>query len=211
MKECPYCTGEIPDQAKKCKHCWERVEKWNVKESKVNHKTISNQDKKETDKNTWDKIATRWIRFMAFLTDTCLMFTIIWWLINLYYVFAKHTTLWNMWAWIWFRSLDWNKADDKKILYRLFTYYPIPIWILTDIWLIIWAVSSIPVDGIVGLFASIFFILNLIELFFKEPTFIEKRIWVKRIQEKEPRRWLLFIFLILFLILARLASIANTL
>ena len=47
MKECPYCTGEIPDQAKKCKHCWERVEKWNVKESKVNHKTISNQDKKK--------------------------------------------------------------------------------------------------------------------------------------------------------------------
>ena len=25
MKECPYCLSEIPDQAKKCKHCWEWV------------------------------------------------------------------------------------------------------------------------------------------------------------------------------------------
>lgn len=207
MKICPFCESELSDTAKKCKFCWEWImnggkwEWWNNKYE--NSKSVIT--------------ATRWMRFMSRFIDMLLIFSIIWWFINFYYIFSKKTTLWNLWSWIKLTSIKWEKIKNSRIFLRIFTICPNITLVLLYLWIIInvflrkifvenWIFFASPVSNVVVWMMWIVFILNFIELFFSEPTFFWKLIWIKRIQYAKPKKWIRFISFMFFILLSCISN-----
>ena len=127
---------------------------------------------------------------------------------NLVGVFSEKTTLWNMIVWINAIKENNNSINTKQVFFRYFIFYSTLINVALCVWLSAGLIfylpaTSCPVDPsqyndfcrtkyIVWVITGNFFIIcsvipctiNLVELFFKCPTFIDKRLWIKRFYKK---------------------------
>ena len=152
------------------------------------------------------EIPIRWKRFFAYFLDLIINITGIWLIINLIIIICKKATLWNMLVWI--KALDTGDHNINvwKACLRYFVFYSslfiflffisqalatvfcIPFWLWTTITCISNNNSFYKIGWIVfmiiNFFIVIFVIINIIEIFFRCPTFIDKRLWIKRVYEK---------------------------
>jgi hypothetical protein len=152
------------------------------------------------------EIPSRRRRFSAYLLDLIINFSLIWLIINLIIIATKKSCLWNIIVWIKAIDNNNNPLNLWKALLRFWIFYStisillffifqllsvrfcLPFWywttfsclmdndsqteIIAIITFILWKIIFIP------------YIINLIEIFFKCPTFIDKRLWIKRIYNK---------------------------
>ena len=119
-------------------------------------------------------------------------------------IILERNTTWNELVWIF----ALNKEDDQirkwQSIIRFFVFNPafLPL-ILILIWfliaLMLWMINSLSNEDIFvpypikilrtignrsSILGLILFFINIIEIFFKCPTFIDKRIWIKRLYKK---------------------------
>ncbi len=154
------------------------------------------------------EIPSRWKRISAFLLDLFFTISIIGCLINLIFILSdKKDSLWNTIFWIKLLNNGGNKITNKQRIIRYLLIFPtsisfsliiyifmmllcIPISILdsfsdynnwgsglTEDFLLCWVF-------LVLIFIIIVLIINIIEIFQPSPTFIDKRLWIKRIYKK---------------------------
>lgn len=154
------------------------------------------------------EIPSRWRRFSAFLLDFLFTLTIIGWFINLIYILSdKKDSLWNTILWI--KSLDNNgsKITNKQRIIRYSLIFPtsISFSFIIYIFMIILCIPISILDSfsdynnwgsgltedlllcwifLVLIFIIIVLIINIIEIFQTCPTFIDKRLWIKRLYKK---------------------------
>jgi len=156
------------------------------------------------------EIPSRWRRFFAYLLDLIINITGIWLIANIVITFIKRTTLWNIIAWIQCMSKNGTTTLWQISLRYLIFYQTLPLlfffllfirWNLTtfnclyldkangfyfdETW------NCISLNTILVILRYTFYVLiiicttiNIIEIFFKCPTFIDKQIWIKRIYKK---------------------------
>ena len=119
-------------------------------------------------------------------------------------IILERNTTWNELVWIF----ALNKEDDQirkwQSIIRFFVFNPaflplilILIWFLIS--LIFYMINSLSNEDMFvpspirilkgigtrsGILGVIFFFLSIIEIFFKCPTFIDKRLWIKRLYKK---------------------------
>lgn len=124
MKRCPYCDEKIQNNAKKCKHCWERI-----KES-----DIIDVDEKEKKPN----IVIRVSRFILFIISciifSYLTFLFVWLLLLLFsqldivrlivwIIFFSGFFIWIRWfliAWLTYLLSQMFRLPVNKKLWRIF-------------------------------------------------------------------------------------------
>lgn len=149
------------------------------------------------------EIPSRWRRLFAYLLDLIINITGIWLIVNVVIMFIKRTTLWNMLVWIKAINEDNNKTWLWKLFLRYFVFYS-TLFILVFLIHVIFSVylrwyeiyCYLGIDDILCDIHSILFrlseitfaliLINMIEFFFKCPTFIDKRLWIKRVYKKNP-------------------------
>lgn len=150
------------------------------------------------------EIPSRWRRFFAYLLDLIINITLIWFFINLIIIFSKKTTLWNIIVWIKTTDNNIDQLPLRKALIRFWFFYSTFLLLLYFILSILSYYFTLPL-GITrncipenDIFCKInwmmyliknfiiitILIVNIIEIFFKCPTFIDKRLWIKRIYKK---------------------------
>ena len=146
---------------------------------------------------------SRWRRFFAYLLDIIINITFIWLIANIIIIFVVKTTLWNMIVWI--KALDNknNSANLWQISLRYIVFYqtlPLFIFYFSYFYTISRNLTHIRKwcsdlycgeENILGfvlfcilLIFTIISLVNIIEIFFKCPTFIDNRLWIKRIYKK---------------------------
>ena len=144
------------------------------------------------------EIPSRWRRFSAYLLDLLINITLIWLIANIIVIFSAKTTLWNMIVWIQCIGKDgtatlWQISLRYLIFYQtlpLLVYYFCRYYYFVTRWfvkcrdcieakdktnMILWCICLV---------FSVMILINVIEFFFKCPTFIDKRLWIKRIYKK---------------------------
>ena len=144
------------------------------------------------------EIPSRWRRFSAYFLDLIINITIIWLIANIIVIFSAKTTLWNMIVWIQCIGKDgtatlWQISLRYLIFYQtlpLLVYYFCRYYYFATRWfvkcrdcieakdktnMILWCICLV---------FSVMILINVIEFFFKCPTFIDKRLWIKRIYKK---------------------------
>ena len=159
------------------------------------------------------EIPSRWRRFSAYLLDLIINITIIWLIANIIIVFVKKTTLWNIIVWI--QCMNKNGiATLWQISLRYLIFYqtlPLLFFFLLFIRWNLYAFNCLYLDKANGFYFDetwscislntilvilryTFYILtiicttiNIIEIFFKCPTFIDKQLWIKRIYKKSKK------------------------
>ncbi len=153
------------------------------------------------------EIPSRWKRFSAYILDLIINITLIWLFINLIIIFSKKTTLWNIVVWIKTTDNNSNQLPLWKALTRFWFFYSTFFLSLYFIFLILFYYFSLPlgmtrncipendifckINLMMYLIKNFVIItiltINIIELFFKCPTFIDKRLWIKRIYKKSKK------------------------
>ena len=145
------------------------------------------------------EIPSRRRRIFAYLLDLIINITIIWLIANIIIIFVEKNTLWNMLVWIKTLNNKYNSANIWQISLRyLIIYQTIPLlvyYFCRYYYFISWA--SVKCWNCYGeenrmrmfllyicLSFSVLILINIIELFFKCPTFIDKRLWIRRIYKK---------------------------
>ncbi len=199
MKTCPYCWEDIQNTVKKCRYCWERLDRNTNKMHKAQKWT---KDKAETN-SSYNGIAWRRWRIQAYIVDDILYFTLLWWIINLFLVILRGTTIGYSLAWIKFIWINDKSPKKKQLFFRFLLYGPVCLtitYLFFIIPLLSWyswgqTLTDNPFGLIWNLLWSCLFIFNLIEIFWSTPTFYEKRIWIKKIQYKNPKTFILFIII----------------
>ena len=150
------------------------------------------------------EIPSRWRRFSAYFLDLVINITIIWLITNIIVIFVAKTTLWNMLIKI--KALDTKDQDINiwKACLRYLIFYSNSIFfmilyyiykILSLIfWLYFWTTEVLQdYDNlfiiVIFIISTIIFtisvIVNIIEIFQSCPTFIDKRLWIKRFYIKK--------------------------
>ena len=151
------------------------------------------------------EIPSRWRRFSAYLLDLIINITIIWLIINLIIILIRKTTLWAMIVWINAINNESKRINLWKALLRYLIFYSTLLFIAYILWYIISYMFRLvpeicstehPSDfcqmkytvwkilNIIFILFSIPCFINIIEIFSKCPTFIDKRLWIKRIYKK---------------------------
>ena len=149
------------------------------------------------------EIPSRWRRFFAYFLDLVINITIIWLITNIIVIFVAKTTLWNMLVKI--KALDtkdqdiniWKACLRYLVFYSNSIFFIILYYIYKILSLIFWVYfwTTEVLQDYDNLFIILIFrvfiivftisvIVNIIELFFKCPTFIDKRLWIKRFYKK---------------------------
>lgn len=124
---------------------------------------------------------------------------IIWLFTNIILIFVEKTTLWNMLVWIKTLNNKNNSANLRQAFLRYFIFYqtlPLLVYYFCQYYYIVkWGfvkcrdcIEAINRTRMILLYICIIFsvmiLINVIEFFFKCPTFIDKRLWIKRIYKK---------------------------
>ena len=152
------------------------------------------------------EIPSRWRRFFAYILDLIISITLIPIIINLIMIFVERTTLWNMLVWIKAINKNGGLITLKQTFLRYMIFYPtIPLLLIllylsmdfletfislsnNDIYIpCTWneCNSEIKIKNILFYIFCVFSIPNIIEIFFKCPTFIDKRLWIKRFYKND--------------------------
>ena len=124
---------------------------------------------------------------------------IIWLFTNIILIFVEKTTLWNMLVWIKTLNNKNNSANLRQAFLRYFIFYqtlPLLVYYFCQYYYIVkWGfvkcrdcIEAINRTRMILLYICIIFsvmiLINVIEFFFKCPTFIDKRLWIKRLYKK---------------------------
>lgn len=124
---------------------------------------------------------------------------IIWLFTNIILIFVEKTTLWNMLVWIKTLNNKNNSANLRQAFLRYFIFYqtlPLLVYYFCQYYYIVkWGfvkcrdcIEAIDRTRMILLYICIIFsvmiLINVIEFFFKCPTFIDKRLWIKRFYKK---------------------------
>lgn len=126
---------------------------------------------------------------------------IIWLFTNIILIFVEKTTLWNMLVWIKTLNNKKNSANLRQALLRYLIFYqtlPLLVYYFCRYYYTgtrgsvkCWGLDCIEAKNktnmilwCICLVFSVMILINVIELFFKCPTFIDKRLWIKRIYKK---------------------------
>ena len=134
--------------------------------------------------------------------------------VYLIFIISKKTTIWNNETWIIALNKDNNPMNWWQATLRFFVFNPAFLaLILLEIWLLIslviyiigWYNTVYDIEGPIiqnqdstwakirtiqnfanwsGFFGFILFLISVIEIFFKCPTFIDKLLWIKRFYKK---------------------------
>lgn len=161
--------------------------------------------KEQTQNSINLEVPSRWKRFSAYLLDLIINITGIWFIINLIIIFVKKTTLWNILTWIKTIKNNNKTINLQQATLRYFVFYqtlPLLFFWLDMIYTLFWMTNHICIwhwdngsdfcgSNTIGIILSYIFyalsivcIINIIELFFKCPTFIDKLLWIKRLYKK---------------------------
>ena len=124
---------------------------------------------------------------------------IIWLFTNIILIFVEKTTLWNMLVWIKTLNNKNNSANLRQALLRYLIFYqtlPLLVYYFCQYYYIVkWGfvkcwdcIESINrtrmILWCICLVFSVMILINVIEFFFKCPTFIDKLLWIKRFYKK---------------------------
>ena len=143
----------------------------------------------------------RWSRFLARFSDFLLMYTVVWWFVNYYLAITKRATIWNYIVWIKFISSNDKYNSSCRYLLRFLFYAPIPI----SLFLYFARISKYfnlneSANILLWLVAIVFWIVNIIELFWSNETYIDKLAKVKRTKCRSIQWWWIALIFVLFLI-----------
>jgi len=131
----------------------------------------------------------------------------VWIIINLVVIFWEKTTLWNNIMWIKAVNEDNNPVNMKQLFLRFLVFSPVLVNVIVCIWFFISLLFYLiptacsidssqyygickmrhtvwEITNIIYIILSIPCFINIIEIFFKCPTFIDKRLWIKRVYKK---------------------------
>ena len=189
QRECPFCMNKIDKNASICPFCDEKLDR------SINSATKAND---------WN--VTRGNRILSFVLDVIITYTFIWGIVNIFLVLGKkRTTLGNLIVWINSLNNDWSKISRKQWILRFFIFNPmflfvsliILAFVLVAVWFFIWIFMSNIDAGEIGyniwyaygsmirIPCFVLFIMNVVEVFFSCPTYIDRLIWMKRVRQKE--------------------------
>lgn len=138
-------------------------------------------------------------RVFAYLLDLIINITIIWLIANIIIIFVEKNTLWNMLVWIKTLNNKYNSANIWQISLRYLIFYQtIPLFVYyfcRYYYLISWGfIKCYDCNEAknrtrmfllyICLSFSVIILINIIEIFFKCSTFIDKLLWIKRVYKK---------------------------
>lgn len=122
---------------------------------------------------------------------------------NLIIIFYKKSTLWNIKGWIIAMNKTNNSITLRQAFLRYLIFYPTIPLLFIHISLFLDYLEIINNDAVIlapswsdyssnsstgniifNIISSLIVLINLIEIFFKCPTFIDKRLWIKRVYKK---------------------------
>jgi len=193
-----------------------RKSKWDDTKASNNKITEKMKEKKAVAKS-WDStkiksnIATRWARFWAWFFDIFFSLTIIWGIINLIMSMTQWTTVWLKVAWISIISTNSKELTTKQKILRFLSYVPTRYAIIAVIIIpamIFWIDDNLIELVIYPLMWTIF-LLNIIELFFKSPTFIDKWLDIVKIKYKWISTRAIVLIFIVAMALWKIAMISQ--
>ena len=188
-KECPFCMNKINKDASICPFCDEKLD------MSINNTTKTND---------WN--VTRGNRILSYILDTIITYTFIWGIVNIFLVLGKkRTTLGNLIVWINSVNNNWGKISRKQWMVRFFIFNPMFLFVsfiiflivLLTVWLFVWIFNpSIDAENLgyniwylygsmIRIPCLVLFIMNVVEVFFSCPTYIDRLIWMNRVKQKE--------------------------
>lgn len=151
------------------------------------------------------------MRFFCRWIDYVFTFTLIGGIVNLILWFVQGKTLGGMITGISVVSDHWKKLTSHQKRWRVFSYAPLCLVLAFIVFALIVLINGgrTPVAMIWFAPHTIIQVWNMIDIFFATPTWIEKLLKTKRIQEREPKRRIIFIFVLVFFSLPNITKIIK--